>query len=324
MKTKFFGLIGSAWGQRITFFAAIMIVMAIFQPVFFSWSNLLSILFAIAIYGIMACGMLFVVLVGGIDFSIGSMAALSACIALTFTSHNAYSDGSVIIAILISLSVAIVVGVIHGLFDAVLKLPAFVVTLATQYMLYSLADMHIGSKYVHLTDTNNLYYAIGNLKVFSIPMPVIIFIVFAAITAFVLTKTTFGRRLYAAGGNRRAASLVGINTKLYTVCAYIICAVAAAISGIVLSSMNLTASYVTARGYEGTVMMAVVVGGVNIMGGQGSVSGVIFGALLVGVLNNVIILLGISTDYSELVQGVVIVAAVALNVYGATKKRRII
>jgi ribose/xylose/arabinose/galactoside ABC-type transport system permease subunit len=175
---------------------------------------------------------------------------------------------------------------------------------------------------VHLTATDNLYYKIGNAKVLSVPLPIIIFIAIASITAVVLTKTVFGRRLYAAGGNRRAAALAGINIRLYTVCAYIICAVTAAIGGIVLSSMNLVAANVTARGYEGTVMMAVVVGGVSIAGGEGKVAGVIFGALLVGVLNNVIILLGISTDYAELVQGVVIIAAVALNVYSSKKGAR--
>jgi ribose/xylose/arabinose/galactoside ABC-type transport system permease subunit len=296
-----------------------MLVMALFQPVFFRWSNLLSILLAIAIYGIMACGALFVMLVGGIDFSIGSMAALSACIALTLASTHSYSAGATILAIAAVIGAAIIVGLLHGLFDAALKLPSFVVTLATQYILYALSDMYIGSKYVHLTETNNLYYKIGNTKLLSVPMPVIIFIVFTAVTAVLLTKTTFGRRLYAAGGNKRAAALVGINTKLYTVCAYTLCSVAAALSGVVLSSMNLIAANVTARGYEGTVIMAVVVGGVNIAGGEGKVAGVIFGALLVGVLNNVIILLGISTDYAEFVQGVVIVTAVALNVYGARK-----
>ena len=319
MKEKLLRFFGSAWGQRLSFFLVIMIVMAIFQPVFFKWSNLLSILLAIAIYGVMACGMLFVILIGGIDFSIGSMAALSACIALTHASNHAYTQGATIAAVLIVLAVGIAVGALHGFFDAVLKLPAFVVTLATQYILYALADMYIDSKYVHLTATDNLYYKIGNLKVLSVPMPILIFIVFASAAAVLLTKTNFGRRLYAAGGNRRAASLVGINTRFYTICSYMLCSVAAALSGIVLSSMNLIAANVTARGYEGTVMMAVVVGGVSIMGGEGKVEGVIFGVLLVGVLNNVIILLGISTDYAELVQGLIIVTAVALNVYGARK-----
>jgi ribose/xylose/arabinose/galactoside ABC-type transport system permease subunit len=317
MKTKLPRFLGRSRNRRaLLLLLVVMIAMAFLQPLFFRWTNLLSILLAVAVYGVMACGMLFVVLVGGIDFSIGSMAALSACIALTHVADRGFSSGATISAILIVIGVGIIVGVLHGIFDAVLKLPSFVVTLATQYILYAISDMYINSKYVHLTETDNLYYKIGNLKALSVPMPIIIFIAFAAVTAILLTKTTFGRRLYAAGGNRRAASLVGINTKLYTAFAYVLCSTAAAICGVTLSSMNLIAANVTARGYEGTVMMAVVVGGVNIMGGEGKVMGVIFGVLLVGVLNNLIILLGISTDYAELVQGVIIISAVALNVRG--------
>ncbi|MDR1821302.1 MAG: ABC transporter permease, partial [Oscillospiraceae bacterium] len=120
MKTKTAKFLGGAWGQRVIFFAAVMLVMAVFQPVFFRWSNLLSILLAISIYGIMACGMLFVVLTGGIDFSIGSGAALSACLALTYASNHGYAAGAVLAAICISLAAAILVGIIHGMFDAVL------------------------------------------------------------------------------------------------------------------------------------------------------------------------------------------------------------
>ena len=136
---------------------------------------------------------------------------------------------------------------------------------------------------------------------------------------FADTETTYGRRIYAVGGNPKAATLVGIKPKAVKISAYVICAITAAIGGIMLASQNLNATYITGKGYEGPVMMVIVVGGISLMGGEGGIGGVLFGALLVGILNNMIILLGISTDYTDFVQGVVIILAVALNVYSSRK-----
>ena len=312
---KLLRLFGSDWGQRIMLLVVIMAVMAVLEPRFFLGKNVLSILLAISYYGIMACGMLFCVMVGGIDLSIGSMAALSGTVFALTVSGLGESPACFALAIALGLLAGVIVGFIHGFFDVCLQMPAFVVTYATQYALYGLAQELSGSQFIRFSNTEGLLYKLGNARLFGIQTPIIFFIVIAFITAVIMRKTPFGRRLYAVGGNRRAASLVGINTKLHTIAAYIICSVSAGLAGIVLCSMNMVSQYNTARGYEGPVMMALVVGGIDLAGGSGSVGGVIFGALLVGIIKNVLILVGINTDYNELVQGVIILLAVALNVY---------
>ena len=324
MMKKFVKILGSTWGQRASIIVLIMIVMAFAEPAFFSVANLKSILLQIAIYGIMACGMLLVVLVGGIDLSLGSMSALGSVIAASYIVEHGTGNLAFFAAIGIVFAIAIVVGLIHGVFDAFLGLPAFVVTLATQYALYGIATNYTAGVYVHLTDLSGLYIMLGNAKILGVPLSIIIFLIFAAVTAIVLEKTTYGRRLYAVGGNKRAAKLVGISPKIVKISAYVICSLTAVIGGLILSSQNLTATYIIGKGYEGPVMMVIVVGGISLMGGEGGIGGVLFGALLVGILNNMIILMGISTDYSELVQGAVIIFAVAMNIYYSRKSMGLI
>ncbi len=319
MKSKTSKFLGNPWSQRALILCVIVIVMALFQRSFFSWNNMRSILLAISIYGIMACGMLLAMLVGGIDLAMGSTAALTSCIALSFYNAHGCTTSACLIGIALALLVACAVGCIHGFLDAYLKLPSFVVTLATSNLLYGLATALLDGKYVHLANTTGLYYKLGNMKLLSIPMPVILFVVVAIIVALVLQKTTYGRRVYAVGGNSTAAEIVGISSKLIKVSCYVVCSITAAIGGIILSSMNLVTSCTTAQGYECMVMLALVVGGANIMGGEGSIGGALFGALLAGVISNIIVLLGVDTNYSQAVQGVIIVVAVAFNVYSSRK-----
>lgn len=319
MKSGNTKLIGNAWVQRALILCVIVLIMAVFQRSFFSWNNMRSILLAISIYGIMSCGMLLAMLVGGIDLAMGSTAALTSCVALLYYNTHGCTTAACITGILLALLIACAVGTVHGVLDAYLHLPAFVVTLATSNLLYGLATALIGGKFVHLSDTSGLYYKLGNAKLLSIPMPVIVFIVVAIIVALVLQKTTYGRRVYATGGNSIAAEIVGIKSKVIRVSCYVICSISAAIGGIILSSMNLVTSCKTAQGYEMMVMLALVVGGANIMGGEGSIGGAVFGALLAGIIDNIIVLLGVDTNYSQAVQGVIIVLAVGLNVYSSRK-----
>ena len=293
--------------------------MAIFQRSFFTVNNARSILMAISIYGTMSCGMLLAMLVGGVDLAMGSTAALTSVIALSFYNSHGCTDAACVIGILLGIAVAVCVGIVHGFCDAYLKLPSFVVTLATSKLLYGLASALLDGSYVHLANTTGLFYAIGNAKIGSIPMPIIIFAVVAVIVGLLCAKTTYGRRVYAVGSNRDAAELVGINSRLFRVSCYVICSITACIGGCVLSSMNLVTSATTAQGYELMVMLALVVGGADIMGGYGDIGGAVFGALLAGVIDNMLVLLNVDTNYSKAVQGVVIVLAVAFNVYSNRK-----
>jgi ribose/xylose/arabinose/galactoside ABC-type transport system permease subunit len=321
---KIVNFLGNQWGQRLTTLVIIMIVMVIFERSFFKPANALNILLAISLYGIMACGMLFVVLVGGMDLSVGSMAGLSAVILAINAQGSGYTTAGFFTGVFIAVAVCAVVGIVHGILVTYFSIPAFVVTLATKYLLYGFVLLVSSGRYINIID-DGIMYKLGNGRLFdAIPMPVVIFVVYAAICALILSKTVFGRRLYAVGGNPVASNLVGIKTNATVLISYVLCSISAGIGGMILVSQNMIAGATTAQGYEGNVLMAMVVGGLNLAGGEGGVSGAIFGALLVGIINNMLILLSVPSDYTTFVQGAIIIAAVSLNIYTSRRSQGLI
>jgi ribose/xylose/arabinose/galactoside ABC-type transport system permease subunit len=314
------GVLGSPWGQRGTILALVFAVMAVLQPKFFLPANASSILLAISVYGIMACGMLYVVLLGGLDLSMGSMAGLAATILAVFADRGGYSPGAIALGFLAAFAVSVAVGYFHGCLVTHIGMPAFVVTLATKYILYGITPIVSGGPFVYLPSTKTgILYQLGNAKVFGVPLPIVIFLAVAVVCGIILSKTTYGRRLYAVGGNATASSLVGIRVFADTKRAYIVSSVSACVGGILLCSMNMLAGQTTGVGYEGNVLMAMIIGGINLAGGEGGISGAVFGALFAGIIGNMMILLGVGADFQKFVQGVIILAAVSLNVY--TKRR---
>lgn len=318
---KLRAIFGSTLGQRAMILIIIFIVMLIAEPKFFTGKNWASILLAIAIYGVMSCGMMFTILVGGIDFSVASMAACAGSyLAFTWVGSG-YTTAGFVKGVLTGLLAGVIVGLLHGVLVTYLALPAFVITLATKYLIYGYTIFYTKGTYVYPAKQEGFdpFYFIGNQRFLGLTMPVWIFIIVIIITGFVLRKTTFGRRLYAVGGSQRASEYVGINTKRSIIIVYIVSAVCSSIGGMVLVSLNMQAGCTTANGYEGTVLMAMVVGGINLMGGEGNIIDAVFGALLVGILNNIMILLGVPSDYIKAIQGVIIIVAVTLNVYTERK-----
>lgn len=318
MKKKIGNFLGNPWGQRVMILAIIFVVMLIFEPKFFLRSNITSTLLAISIYGIMAAGMLFTVLVGGMDLSVGSMAGLAASVTYMIARNSDFSDAGFFRGFIVAMIICVVVGFIHGTLVTNVGIPAFVVTLATKYILTGTVQLVTGGFFIYLSG-NGIATKLGSARIAEIPMPIIILFAYIIICTFILVKTTFGRRLYAIGGNSTASHLVGMRTKMNIKVAYIISSVSAGIGGVVLASQDMVAGQTTATGYEGNVLMAMVVGGINLAGGEGGVPGAIFGALLVGIINNVMNLLKIPSDFQKFVQGVIILAAVILNMY--TKRR---
>ena len=319
-------IVGSPWGQRITLLVLICIVMAIFEPVFFRPNNAKNILLAISVNGVMVSGMLFTVLVGGMDLSVGSMAGISAAIAFRTAEASGFTTNGFITGCAIAFAVCLVAGFMNGFFVTRFALPAFVVTLAMKYILFGI-NFLVTKGFFVLPPAHGISFDVGNKVVFSIPlggadklsvpMPVIILIIVVAICAFILGKTTYGRRLYAIGGNKNVASLVGINSNGSIIGTYMISSVLAGLGGVMLASMNGQAGQNTAVGYEGNVLMAMVVGGINLAGGEGGMPGAIFGALLVGIINNVMVLLSVTSDLQKFVQGIIILGAMTLNMYAS-------
>lgn len=323
MIKKALKIAGSSWGQRLSLLVIICVVMAILEPVFFRANNAKNILLAIAVNGVMVSGMLFTVLVGGMDLSVGSMAGISAAIAFRTAEASGFTTNGFITGCALAFAVCLVAGFLNGFFVTRFALPAFVVTLAMKYILFG-ANFLVTRGFFVLPPAQGLSFDIGNKIVLSIrlgddklsiPMPVIILIIVVAVCAFILGKTTYGRKLYAIGGNKNVANLVGVNSEGNIIGAFMISSVLAGLGGVMLASMNGQAGQNTAVGYEGNVLMAMVVGGINLAGGEGGMPGAIFGALLVGIINNVMVLLSVPSDLQKFVQGVVILAAMTLNMY---------
>jgi len=312
---KVLKLVGSSWGQRITLLIIICVFMAIAEPIFFRAANARSILLAIAATGIMACGMLFTVLVGGLDLSVASMAGLSASIVFFFADKGEFETGAFMLGCAVALALCIVVGWVNGFLVTFFGLPAFVVTLAMKYILYGSINILTNGIYIRIPGRKGIAYAIGNSNILGIPIPIIIFVIVLVVCVLILNKTTYGRRLYAIGGNKNAANLTGIRSTQNIRSAFMISSVAAGLGGLILASMGGQAGQPTGVGQEGNVLMAMVVGGINLAGGEGGVAGAVAGALLVGIINNALLLLSIGSDYQTFIQGVVILAAMTINMY---------
>ncbi|GAA0078398.1 ribose ABC transporter permease [Clostridium sp. CTA-5] len=286
------------------------IAISILTPRFLSISNITNVLTQVSVNAIIAIGMTFVILTGGIDLSVGSTLAISGALAASIIS----SGGNVFLAVVVAVIVGIVVGIINGMLISKGKIQAFIVTLASMTIFRGVTYVFTnGNPISGLTGSFN---SIGNLKLGILPLPVIITAVLVAIAYYVLTQTRFGRYLYALGGNEDSARLSGINTDRIKTLVYVVSGIAAALSGVIITSRIGSASPNAGSGFELDAIAAVVIGGTSLAGGEGSVMGTIIGALIIGVLNNGLNLLNVSPFYQLIIKGIVILVAVLLDKKG--------
>lgn len=285
-------------------------IVTILSPKFLNMYNILNIFKQVSINGLIAFGMTFVILTGGIDLSVGSILALSGTIlGLTITSGT--PDYIVII-------IALVVGSLLGLFNGVaiskLKLQPFIVTLATMTM-YRGITMIISNGIPVMGVTVNApvldFFSQGT--VLGIPFPMIIFIVLLGILYITLQKTVFGRGVYALGGNEETARLSSIPVDKIKIMVYVISGAMASLAGVILTSRLSSAQPTAGVGFELDAIAAVVIGGTSLSGGKGKIFGTFLGILIIGVLNNGLNIIGVSAFYQQFVKGAVILFAVILD-----------
>jgi ribose/xylose/arabinose/galactoside ABC-type transport system permease subunit len=299
--------------KKIFILLLFLIVLSIIAPRSFPTSrNISNVLWSISTIGIMSTGSIFVILLGGIDLSLGSVMAFTGALTVIIIRYFNYSEGAALLGILASLAAGMMVGLFHGTVITKFKVPAFLVTFATQIILSGAAQLLLNNKILSCLEPA-LFTAIGMKKVFGFPLPIYIMLIAAFVSYFVLNKTRFGRYIYAVGGNATAAELSGINSTAVTLTAYVISGFTAAIGGIVLASMTQQAMASAGTGYETEVITAIVIGGASLMGGEGNVSGAIFGAVLVGLLNNGLNLLNVPATVHPFAKGLVIIIAVAMD-----------
>ena len=275
---------------------------------FISVNNVLLILVQTSINGILAMGMMYVIISGQIDLSVGSSVGLAGVAGALYVQGG----GSPLIAVLIGLLVGIAVGLLNGVGVAYGQIPAFIITLGTLTAVRGLALMVSGGAPVAGLSRDFRELASGRL--FGVPLLAIYFVIIVAIAAFVLRRTVFGRRIYALGGNPVAAAVSGINVKRLTVVPFLISGGLAGLAGVLLASRTFTGSPTAGVAYELDAIAAVVIGGVSMAGGRGRAFGVVLGALMIAVIANGLDILGIDSNAKQLIKGSIIVLAVLIDV----------
>jgi ribose/xylose/arabinose/galactoside ABC-type transport system permease subunit len=322
MKNKKFDLKTSfGKSQRLWILVVVMLILTILQPgVFLTAGNMKSILLSISIYGIMVCGTIFPILLGGIDLSVGAVAAAAGAFAVVQITKSGYSTFGVIMGIAGGLVLGVVAGAIHGIIVSKFSVPAFLITLATQNIIYGIAQLLTGNNVIACMKPASFAF-LGGGKFLKIPFSIIILLIMAMISYIILNHTVFGRDVYAVGGNAEACRLSGVKSKKVIILSYIASGFTAALAGIVLASMNRQAIAKAAQGYDNFVLTALVVGGASLMGGEGNITGAIWGAFLVGVISNGLRLIGVASDYHGIVKCIVIITAVAFDANMRFKNR---
>lgn len=289
-------------------FLLLFVILSVTSDSFLTVSNLLNILRQVSINGIIAIGMTFVIIRGGIDLSVGSILAFSAVVASSLAHPDTYP---LIVPLAVGLFVGLLLGTVNGFVISRWNVAPFIVTLGMMTAARGMTLVYTdGRPIINLSDA---YNAIGGGYVAGIPIPIIIFIVILLIGIFLLHMTKFGRHVYAAGGNERAARLSGVKTNRVQIAVYAISGLAAGLSGILLSSRVMTGSPVLGTGYELDAIAAVVIGGTSLSGGRGNMIGTLVGVLIIGTMNNGLDLLNVSSYYQQIVKGAIIVLAVLLD-----------
>jgi ribose/xylose/arabinose/galactoside ABC-type transport system permease subunit len=312
----------------LIFLAILVIILAILRPNFLSAFNLFNVMRQISFIGILAVGMTFVILTAGIDLSVGSVLAFAGivCASVAKESRGLLEGGvtdpggiRVLYAALAALVVGLAIGLLQGTLTARFGIPAFIVTLGGlgawrgATLLWSEGQPISG-----FSDDFKFW---GQGFVGPIPVPVIFFLAMVIIGQVVLKYTQYGRWIYALGGNPEASRLSGLNVKALTTSVYVISGFCAGLAGFLLTSRLNSAEQVAGQGYELQAIAAVVIGGTSLFGGQGGMIGTLIGAMLIGVLNNGLVILNVSPYYQPIVIGAVIVLSVYVDQFAKQRSR---
>lgn len=286
-----------------------IIIASALSPKFLTLKNFLNLIQQCSIPGIIAMGMTFVILVAGIDLSVGSIVALAGMIAAILIS----SGISIPLAVLAALFAGAVLGFVNGFLSTKFNIPSFIVTLAMMVSARGLALLLTNGKPVFGLPESFGVLGGGFIGIF--PVSGLIWIVLTIIAAIILKYTPFGRNLYAVGGNPEAAHLSGIRVERHLISVFVISGLLSALAGVVMASWLTVGQPTAASGAELNAIAAVVLGGTGLFGGTGGVLGTFAGVLLLTIITNIFNLLGLASYYQDIFMGLIIVLALILNKY---------
>jgi erythritol transport system permease protein len=302
---------------------ALVILFSALAPSFLTANNLAILLKHVAISAILAIGMTFVVLTGGIDLSVGSLAGLSGMIAGYMLTQGLFFAGlvhypPVAFVILITLIVCLAVGALNGWLVTKAGVAPFIATLGTLYIARGAALLLSNGKTFpnlagQVTRGNTGFTQLGQSAFLGLPFPVWIMLALFGVAFTIAVKTPLGRHIYAVGGNERAARLAGIRVSRVKIFAYVASSLCAALVGLIIASQLEAAHPATGESFELNAIAAVVLGGTSLLGGRGSILGSLIGAFVIGVLSDGLVMLGVSEFWQMVIKGTVIVLAVAVD-----------
>ncbi|MGQ3238494.1 MAG: ABC transporter permease [Shinella sp.] len=302
--------------NTVIIFLLMLVVAAFASSSFFTERNLMNVLRQSSSVGILSVGMLFVVLTRGIDLSVGSIAALGAVV-VALMAQTAHPG----LALLIALLVGAGVGLISGAFIAYLRLPAFVVTLAMMTVARGLALILSKGQPIQLGASGQIFSDFAAGYGLGLPYPVIVMLVIFAIGGVVLGFTRAGRIVTAIGSNEEAVRLSGVNVRLYVHSVYVVSAVLAVIGGVITMGRSGVGAPSIGAGAELDAIAAVVIGGASLMGGKGGVFGTLLGVLTLGLIRNVMNLIGVPGYHQEVLMGIIIITAVLLQYLSSNRAK---
>ena len=294
----------------------ICIILTIMSDSFLSLQSFANIMRQITVNVILACGMTMVIILGGIDLSVGSIIAVSGCLCCGLITNAGIPS---VLAIPLSILAGTLVGVFNGVVISRTTIPPFIVTLATMNIGRGFARIYTKATTILVDD--ELFTFIGSGKVFgNIPIHFVYMIVVIVVSALILNRTKLGRNIYAVGDNAQAASYSGINSKKVTLIVFILMGFFAACAGILSSARTFSGQFNVGEGTEMDAISAVVLGGTSMTGGIGYLSGTIIGCIVIGVLNNGMNILGIDSSWQYVVKGVVVLIAVFIDYFKKMKE----
>lgn len=283
-------------------------VLMILTPKFLTASNMFNIGRQICINIFLACGMTLVILLGGIDLSVGSVIAVSGCVSAGMVT---WMKLPVPVGIAIGLLCGTAIGLINGLIASRTTIPPFIITLATMNIGRGIARVYTGAKTIAVLDPAYTFFGTG--KFLGAPVQLLFIVVVVGITSFLLNKTKLGRRIFYVGDNEQSARYAGIKVRNIRLFVFIFSGFLASCAGILSTARTFAATMDMGTSAEMDAIAAVVLGGTSMSGGRGSLMGTVIGAIIIGVLSNGMNLLGINTSWQYIVQGIVILIAVFVD-----------
>ncbi len=307
----------------VVIFVGLCIILSIMSPVFLSMRNITNVIRQVSIIGIVSMGVTFAIITTGIDLSSGSMIALISVVVATLSQNAMNPDQPVsivmpiAIAVAISLLLGIILGAVNGTLTAFGKIPPFIATLGMMTVARGAAALYTRGRPVG--DLKETFTFIGTGSIFGIPLPIWIYLAMGILAHILLSKTKFGRHVFAIGGNEQAARICGINVEKTLVKVYAFAGFLTAVSAILLTARTSAGNPTYGLSYELDAIASTVIGGTSLSGGVGSIPFCVIGALIIGVLNNGMDLMGVNAYWQQIAKGVIIVAAVLID---ARKQKR--